>query len=85
MDFAFAVSFIDRSALQTYLRSLPWVILIIIASNDETRFRSGEQLVNGGNIDYSKLDDVDGDVEQFQQAVHESMQTVICSGKNVCQ
>ncbi|CAI8042462.1 DBH-like monooxygenase protein 1 homolog, partial [Geodia barretti] len=65
VDFQIAISRIESSALRDYLKSLP----------------SGDQIVNGTEIDYSKLNTVDWDVDKFQETVDESMQGAFCRGE----
>ena len=49
-------------------------------------FRSGEQIVSGEDINYSKLDTIDwnqGEVERFQEVVDKSYQQLLCGHKEV--
>ena len=39
--------------------------------------------MNGTEIDYSKLNTVDWDVDKFQETVDESMQGAFCRGEGV--
>ena len=46
-------------------------------------FRSGEQIVNGGEIDYSQLNNIDWNkdtVDRFQEVVDTSTQQLSCGG-----
>jgi hypothetical protein len=67
IDFKYATTKIEDSELRNYLKSLP----------------SGEQIVSGDVIDYSKLDTIDwneDEVQRFQETVDKSSQQLYCAG-----
>ncbi|CAI8042458.1 DBH-like monooxygenase protein 1 homolog [Geodia barretti] len=67
IDLKYSITKIEDSELRNYLKSLP----------------SGEQIVNGDVIDYSKLDTIDwneGEIQRFQETVDKSSQQLYCGG-----